>query len=77
LSLDPKDLVALKVLARIHLDCFLMDEAREVCQRILTLNPGDPDAQTMLEQCAVPLSSGFHSDSSAPIKELQPHENLV
>lgn len=57
LALDPQDLVALKVLTRLSLDFKDKAPARRLCETILKLNPGDSDAQTMLEQTKVPMPS--------------------
>jgi tetratricopeptide (TPR) repeat protein len=55
LTIDPQDSIALKVLTRICLDLKDMEQARKLCDRILKLNPGDADAQTMIEQAAVTM----------------------
>jgi acetyltransferase-like isoleucine patch superfamily enzyme/Flp pilus assembly protein TadD len=49
LALDPRNLVALKVRARIHLDLDQFEMTEKLCHQILTLQPGDSDAQNMLE----------------------------
>lgn len=51
LALDANDLVALKVLTRICLDQHRVAQAMEFCQRILALQPHDPDAAAMMKQC--------------------------
>jgi tetratricopeptide (TPR) repeat protein len=53
LALDPRDIVALKVLVRINLDMNLPAQANAICLRILTINPGDPDATALLKQAAI------------------------
>jgi tetratricopeptide (TPR) repeat protein len=54
LELDPRDIVALKVLVRIDLDMNLPEDARGICRKILAINPGDPDATAMLGLAAYP-----------------------
>ena len=62
LALDPQDCIALKVLTRICLNLNNTEQARALCERILKLNPGDVDAQSMLEQAKVaPLSTQLQS----------------
>ena len=55
LTIDPQDSIALKVLTRICLDLKDMEQARRLCDRILKINPGDADAQTMIEQATVAM----------------------
>jgi hypothetical protein len=50
LSIDPADAIALKVLARIHLNAGLNEAAREACQLILKGNPKDAEALKMMEE---------------------------
>ncbi|MFO1477209.1 MAG: class I SAM-dependent methyltransferase [Verrucomicrobiota bacterium] len=50
LQLNPSDLVALKVFARIQLNAGRAAEARDLCRKILALAPADPDAKVMAEE---------------------------
>jgi len=50
LSIDPTDAVALKVLARIHLNAGLNEAAQEACQLILKGHAEDAEALQMLEE---------------------------
>lgn len=51
--LDPGDITALKVLARIHLDTWQHEAARKACRRILQRDAQDVDARQMLEEAIV------------------------
>jgi O-antigen biosynthesis protein len=50
LSIDPRNSVALKVLARIHLNAGLFEAAQEACQLILKRNAKDAEALQMMEE---------------------------
>jgi O-antigen biosynthesis protein len=50
LSIDPNDAVALKVLARIHLQAGLHEAAEEACQLILKHDVNDAEALQMIEE---------------------------
>jgi tetratricopeptide (TPR) repeat protein len=50
ISLDPRDAVGLKVLARIHLDAGQPEAARQACRLVLRRDPQDADANQMLEE---------------------------
>jgi len=52
-SLDPNDIRALKVLARIHLDAWQHEAAEETCHRVLQLNADDAEARQLLEEASV------------------------
>lgn len=52
LSVDPTNTVALKVLARMHLNAGLAEAAEEVCQLILKSNPQDAEALEMLQEAS-------------------------
>ena len=54
LVLDPANGVALKVMARIHLDARNLEAAQQCCARLLRLNPSDPDALQLQDQCRPP-----------------------
>jgi hypothetical protein len=53
LSIDPTNVVALKVLARIHLRAGLREAAEEACQLILKQDADDAEALQMLEEARV------------------------
>jgi hypothetical protein len=53
LSIDPTNAVALKVLARIHLNAGLHEAAEEACQLILKRNAKDEEALQMFEEARV------------------------
>lgn len=57
LSLDPTEIVALKVLARIHLNAGHPDLAQQCCRRILNRDAKDTDARQMLEEALVQQTS--------------------
>jgi tetratricopeptide (TPR) repeat protein len=68
LNLEPDNLVALKVLARVCLDQRRDGEARHWCRRILQQNPTDPEGLRLLDQCRFELDEfqaepGFTSAS--------------
>ena len=82
LALNPHDIVALKVLTRVCLNLKRPAQARTLCETILKLHPGDPDAQTMLDQSTVTmpvieadtLSVKLPAaDSSAPVFKISKH----
>jgi glycosyltransferase involved in cell wall biosynthesis len=50
LSIDPSNAVALKVLARIHLNAGLLEAAQEACQLILKDDATDAEALEMMEE---------------------------
>jgi hypothetical protein len=50
LSIDPANPVALKVLARLHLNAGLTEAATEACQLALKSNPNDAEALQMIEE---------------------------
>jgi hypothetical protein len=50
LSIDPTNIVALKALARLHLNAGLPDAAEEACQWILTLDAADAEALEMIAE---------------------------
>lgn len=75
LSLDIRDLVALKVLARISLDAGRHDRAREYCRRILNLNPMDAEALRLLDQCRFDLETFVAEEpAAAPLPPVAPKE---
>ena len=53
LSIDLSNPVALKALARIHLNAGLHEAAQEACQLILKRNPKDAEALQMIEEALV------------------------
>ncbi len=53
LSLDPTEMIALKVLARIHLNAGQPELAQQCCRRILNRDAKDTDARQMLEEALV------------------------
>jgi tetratricopeptide (TPR) repeat protein len=53
ISLDPNQVIALKVLARIHLNTGCLDQAQLCCRRILSRHSKDGDARKMLEEALV------------------------
>jgi len=74
LILDPDDLVALKVLARICLNAGRHADAQVHCRRILAIDPRDADALKMQEENALAQPS-LRSDSpgsSVPTAQIRP-----
>ncbi|MGA3179226.1 MAG: tetratricopeptide repeat protein [Verrucomicrobiota bacterium] len=53
LSLDPTDLVALKVLARIHLNAGQHEAAQQACRLILEQDEQDSEARHMFEEAII------------------------
>jgi tetratricopeptide (TPR) repeat protein len=53
ISLNPRDAVGLKVLARIHLDAGQPEAARQACRLVLHELPDDEDARQMMEEVLV------------------------
>jgi tetratricopeptide (TPR) repeat protein len=53
LSLNPNEVIALKVLARIHLNAAQSGLAQQCCRRIINRHPNDNDARQMLEEALV------------------------
>lgn len=53
LSMDLKDIVALKTLARLHLTAGLWEAAEEACRIILKRQPDDAEALQLLEEAKV------------------------
>jgi SAM-dependent methyltransferase/Tfp pilus assembly protein PilF len=54
LVLDPKQRIALKVMARVHLDAGRPDAARACCERVLAHDSADADALQLRAQCQAP-----------------------
>jgi len=52
-SLDPNDIVGLKVLARIHLHAGQHEAAQGACRLILEQDDGDSEARQMLEEAII------------------------
>ena len=76
LSIDPTNIFALKVLARIHLNAGLHEAAEEVCQLILKHDPTDAEALQMIEESVagdLPVENlpAIHSIRATP-ERLQP-----
>ncbi len=70
LLLNPKDTVAMKVLARMHLNDQNAQAARKFCRKILTIDPADQDAAGMLAQCRAAqtaLPGNFHNGPPAAV----------
>jgi tetratricopeptide (TPR) repeat protein len=53
LSIDPTNAVALKTLARIHLNAGLHEAAQEACQLILKRDAQDAEALQMIEEALI------------------------
>jgi hypothetical protein len=53
LSIDLKDVIALKTLARVHLNAGLWEAAEEVCRIILKRRPKDTEALQMMDEARV------------------------
>jgi SAM-dependent methyltransferase len=51
LRLDPANAIALKVMARLHLDAREIPAARECCARVLAAHPTDRDALALRQEC--------------------------
>lgn len=51
LGLDPANAIALKVMARLHLDAKEIPAARKYCERALADHPTDRDALAMRQEC--------------------------
>ncbi len=66
LQLNPKDGVALKVLARISLNAQRPSDARLCCLKILSQNPDDPDAKLMLRECGAAKGPARTDPSGIP-----------
>jgi ubiquinone/menaquinone biosynthesis C-methylase UbiE/tetratricopeptide (TPR) repeat protein len=83
LSLDATEVIALKVVARIHLNAGQSELAQQCCQRILKRHAKDTDARQMLEEALVQQinlpESGLKTTPAAPasgvsegLKKLEP-----
>jgi tetratricopeptide (TPR) repeat protein len=75
LTLDPDDRVALKVLARIHIDTGGHDKARALCRRLLNLNPMDAEALQFLNQCRFDLEAFVDESDRVPSQSPVPGWN--
>jgi SAM-dependent methyltransferase/Flp pilus assembly protein TadD len=63
--LDPNQVIALKVLARIHLNAGKSDLAQQCCRRILSNHSNDGDARKMLGE-ALALQPNFPETTAKP-----------
>jgi hypothetical protein len=71
LSIDPTDAIALKVLARIHLNAGLNEAAQEACQLILKRDAEDAEALQMMEEAKLAANRIDPNNAAHPPQE--PH----
>jgi predicted O-linked N-acetylglucosamine transferase (SPINDLY family) len=68
LSLVPDDLASLTALARLHWEVYQLEEAETLCQRILALDPANPEVPYLLN--ALP---GRRGDARAHLAAVEAH----
>jgi len=74
LSIDPANVVALKVLARIHLNAGLFEAAQEACQLILKSDPQDTEALQMSKEAMI-LETKLGENLLDAVNNLRPSQD--